>query len=136
MLISVSPVSALAQQTSELSEALNTSMKKLSTGLRINAENSSGQGVSYDMSMRLSGQLGTRGVVVHISSESQSNFASAIANQQAGSAEMAAARSRMMSDDAARATANSAGARIQQQGGAGMSAQANVLPEQVLALLR
>jgi flagellin len=63
-------------------------------------------------------------------------FSFAISNLQIGSENQAAARSRIMDADFASETANLSRANILQQAGNAMVAQANQLPQQVMALLR
>ena len=66
----------------------------------------------------------------------QSRFDAIIANLQQAVENQAAARSRIMDADFASETANLSRAQILQQAGNAMVAQANQLPQQVLALLR
>jgi len=66
----------------------------------------------------------------------QSRFDSVISNLQIAVENQAAARSRIMDADFAAETANLSRAQILQQAGSAMVAQANQLPNQVLALLR
>ena len=63
-------------------------------------------------------------------------FSFAISNLQIGSENQTAARSRIMDADFAAETANLSRANILQQAGNAMVAQANQLPQQVMALLR
>jgi flagellin len=63
-------------------------------------------------------------------------FSFAISNLQIGSENQAAARSRIMDADFAAETANLSRAQILQQAGTAMVAQANQLPQGVMALLR
>jgi flagellin len=63
-------------------------------------------------------------------------FSLAISNLQIGSENQAAARSRIVDADFATETANLSRAQILQQAGTAMVAQANQLPQQVMALLR
>jgi flagellin len=63
-------------------------------------------------------------------------FSFAISNLQIGSENQSAARSRIMDADFAAETANLSRAQILQQAGNAMVAQANQLPQQVMALLR
>ncbi len=63
-------------------------------------------------------------------------FSFAISNLQIGAENQTAARSRIMDADFAAETANLSRANILQQAGNAMVAQANQLPQQVLALLR
>jgi flagellin len=65
-----------------------------------------------------------------------SRFSLAIQNLQITGENMAAARGRIMDADFAAETANLSRAQILQQAGSAMVAQANQLPNQVLALLR
>ncbi|MFZ2649251.1 MAG: flagellin [Burkholderiaceae bacterium] len=65
-----------------------------------------------------------------------SRFSFAIANLQITGENQAAARGRIMDADFAAETANLSRAQIMQQAGSAMVAQANQLPNQVLALLR
>ena len=65
-----------------------------------------------------------------------SRFSMAIQNLQISSENQAAARGRIMDADFAAETANLSRAQILQQAGSAMVAQANQLPNQVLALLR
>jgi flagellin len=67
---------------------------------------------------------------------SQSRFDSAITNLQISVENQSAARSRIMDTDFAAETANLSRSQILQQAGNAMVAQANQLPQQVLALLR
>ena len=66
----------------------------------------------------------------------QSRFEAVIANLQISVENQSAARSRIMDADFATETANLSRAQILQQAGNAMIAQANQLPQQVLALLR
>jgi flagellin len=66
----------------------------------------------------------------------QNRFENVIATLQVSSENQAAARSRIMDADYATETANLSRASILQQAGNTMVAQANQLPQQVLALLR
>jgi flagellin len=66
----------------------------------------------------------------------QSRFDSVIANLQVGVENQTAARSRIMDADYAVETASLSRAQILQQAGNAMLAQANQLPQQVLALLQ
>ena len=66
----------------------------------------------------------------------QSRFDSIISNLQVGVENQSAARSRIMDADFAAETANMSRAQVLQQAGTAMVAQANQLPQQVLALLR
>jgi flagellin len=66
----------------------------------------------------------------------QNRFENVIANLAVSSENQAAARSRIMDADYASETANLSRASILQQAGNAMVAQANQLPQQVLALLR
>jgi len=63
-------------------------------------------------------------------------FSFTISNLQIGSENQSAARSRIMDADFAAETANLSRANILQQAGNAMVAQANQLPQQVMALLR
>ena len=65
-----------------------------------------------------------------------SRFSLAISNLQITGENQAAARSRIVDADFAAETANLSRAQIMQQAGSAMVAQANQLPNQVLALLR
>jgi flagellin len=65
-----------------------------------------------------------------------SRFSMAIQNLQITGENMSAARGRIMDADFAAETANLSRAQILQQAGSAMVAQANQLPNQVLALLR
>jgi len=65
-----------------------------------------------------------------------SSFSMAIQNLQISGENQAAARGRIMDADFAAETANLSRAQILQQAGSAMVAQANQLPNQVLALLR
>jgi len=67
---------------------------------------------------------------------SQNRFDSVVANLQVSVENQTAARSRIMDADFASETANMSRAQILQQAGVAMVAQANQLPQQVLALLR
>ncbi len=66
----------------------------------------------------------------------QSRFESTISNLQISSENMSAARGRIQDADFATETANLSRAQILQQAGTAMVAQANQLPQGVLALLR
>jgi flagellin len=66
----------------------------------------------------------------------QSRFENAVGNIQIQSENTSAARGRIMDADFAAETANLSRAQILQQAGTAMVAQANQLPQQVLALLR
>ena len=66
----------------------------------------------------------------------QSRFETAIGNLQVTSENLAASRSRILDADFAQETANLSRAQILQQAGTAMVAQANQLPQGVLALLR
>jgi flagellin len=66
----------------------------------------------------------------------QSRFENAVGNIDIQSENTAAARGRIMDADFAAETANLSRAQILQQAGTAMVAQANQLPQQVLALLR
>ncbi len=66
----------------------------------------------------------------------QSRFATAIANLQVTSENLTASRSRILDADFAQETAALSRAQILQQAGTAMVAQANQLPQGVLALLR
>jgi len=66
----------------------------------------------------------------------QSRFENAVGNIEIQSENTAAARGRIMDADFAAETANLSRAQILQQAGTAMVAQANQLPQQVLALLR
>jgi flagellin len=66
----------------------------------------------------------------------QSRFETAINNLQVTSENLAASRSRILDADFAQETANLSRAQILQQAGTAMVAQANQLPQGVLALLR
>ena len=74
-------------------------------------------------------QRGTFGAV-------QNRFDNVVANLMVASENQTAARSRIMDADYASETANLSRASILQQAGNAMIAQANQLPQQVLALLR
>ncbi len=65
-----------------------------------------------------------------------SRFSMAIQNLQITGENQSAARGRIMDADFAAETANLSRAQILQQAGSAMVAQANQLPNQVLALLR
>ncbi|HEY4957083.1 MAG TPA: flagellin [Caldimonas sp.] len=65
-----------------------------------------------------------------------SRFGFAIANLQVTNENQTAARGRIMDADFAQETANLSRAQVLQQAGTAMIAQANALPNQVLALLR
>jgi flagellin len=67
---------------------------------------------------------------------SQNRFENVVSNLMTASENQAAARSRIMDADYAMETANLSRANILQQAGNAMVAQANQLPQQVLALLR
>ena len=66
----------------------------------------------------------------------QNRFSNIVANLQVGVENQSAARSRIMDADYAVETSNLSRANILQQAGNAMVAQANQLPQQVLALLR
>ena len=66
----------------------------------------------------------------------QNRFENVVSNLMVGMENQAAARSRIMDADYASETANLSRASILQQAGNAMVAQANQLPQQVLALLR
>ena len=66
----------------------------------------------------------------------QNRFENVVANLQVATENQTAARSRIMDADYATETANLSRASILQQAGNAMVAQANQLPQQVLALLR
>ena len=66
----------------------------------------------------------------------QSRFETAINNLQVTSENLSASRSRILDADFAQETANLSRAQILQQAGTAMVAQANQLPQGVLALLR
>jgi flagellin len=66
----------------------------------------------------------------------QSRFENTIANLQASSENLSAARSRIRDADFASETANLSRNQVLQQAGTAMLAQANQLPQQVLQLLR
>ena len=66
----------------------------------------------------------------------QSRFENTIANLQSSSGNMSALRGRIQDADFAEETANLSRAQILQQAGTAMVAQANQLPQGVLALLR
>ncbi|HEX5784761.1 MAG TPA: flagellin [Burkholderiaceae bacterium] len=66
----------------------------------------------------------------------QSRFETTVANLQVSAENMSAARSRIQDADFASETANLSRAQILQQAGTAMVAQANQLPQGVLALLR
>jgi flagellin len=65
-----------------------------------------------------------------------SRFSFAISNLQVTGENQTAARGRIIDADFAAETANLSRAQIMQQAGSAMVAQANQLPNQVLALLR
>ena len=66
----------------------------------------------------------------------QNRFESTIANLQSVSENVSAARARIMDADFAAETANLTKAQVMQQAGVAMLAQANMLPQTVLALLQ
>jgi flagellin len=66
----------------------------------------------------------------------QSRFETSISNLQVTSENLSASRSRILDADFAAETANLSRAQILQQAGTAMVAQANQLPQGVLALLR
>jgi len=66
----------------------------------------------------------------------QSRFETTITNLQASSENLSASRSRILDADFAAETANLTRGQILQQAGTAMLAQANALPQGVLALLR
>jgi flagellin len=77
----------------------------------------------------INSQRGTFGAV-------QNRFENVVATLMVGTENQNAARSRIMDADYAAETANLSRASILQQAGNAMVAQANQLPQQVLALLR
>jgi flagellin len=77
----------------------------------------------------INSQRGTFGAV-------QNRFENVVANLQVNSENQSAARSRIMDADYASETANLSRSQILQQAGNAMVAQANQLPQQVLALLK
>ena len=95
-----------ASQTS-----LNTTIQRLSSGLRVNSARAN---------------LGAI----------QSRFESAVSNIQIQAENTTSARSRIMDTDFAVETSNLTRSQILQQAGNAMLSQANQLPQQVLALLR
>jgi flagellin len=66
----------------------------------------------------------------------QSRFTSAVANLQTTAENLSASRSRIVDTDFAAETAALTRGQILQQAGIAMLAQANALPNQVMALLR
>ena len=66
----------------------------------------------------------------------QNRFEAVVSNLQVASENTASARSRIMDADFASETANLSRSQILQQAGTAMVAQANQLPQGVLALLR
>jgi flagellin len=66
----------------------------------------------------------------------QSRFESVVANLQTTAENLSASRSRIMDADFASETANLTKAQILQQSGIAMLAQANAIPQNVLALLQ
>ena len=66
----------------------------------------------------------------------QSRFESAVSSQLTTAENLSASRSRIMDADFAAETANLAKAQILQQSGIAMLAQANAIPQNVLALLQ
>ena len=66
----------------------------------------------------------------------QNRFASTVSNLQSSSENLSASRSRIQDADFAAETANLSRSQILQQAGTAMVAQANQLPQGVLALLR
>ena len=66
----------------------------------------------------------------------QSRFESAVSSQQTTSENLSASRARIQDADFAAETANLAKAQILQQSGIAMLAQANAIPQNVLALLQ
>jgi flagellin len=66
----------------------------------------------------------------------QSRFDNTIANLQSASENLSAARSRIRDADFAQETANLTRGQILQQAGVAIVAQANALPQNVLALLK
>jgi flagellin len=66
----------------------------------------------------------------------QNRFASVVANLQTTSENLSAARGRIVDADFAKETSNLSRAQILQQAGTAMVAQANQIPQGVLALLR
>jgi flagellin len=66
----------------------------------------------------------------------QSRFESVVANLQTTSENLSASRSRILDADFAAETANLTKAQILQQSGIAMLAQANAIPQNVLALLQ
>lgn len=66
----------------------------------------------------------------------QNRFSSVVANLQTASENLSASRSRIMDADFAAETAQMTKAQILQQSGIAMLAQANSVPQNVLALLQ
>jgi flagellin len=66
----------------------------------------------------------------------QNRFTSTIANLQTATTNLTASRSRIQDADFASETTNLSRSQVLQQAGTAMLAQANALPNQVLALLR
>jgi flagellin len=66
----------------------------------------------------------------------QNRFESTVSNLQTSSENLSASRSRIQDADFAQETANLSRSQILQQAGTAMVAQANQLPQGVLALLR
>jgi flagellin len=145
--------------------SLATSMQRLSSGLRINSakDDAAGLAISSRMTAQVrgvdqaarnandgislaqvaEGALGTvDGALAAISGQRaqfgalQSRFETTIASLQTTSENLSASRSRIMDADFAMETANLSRTQILQQAGTAMVAQANQLPQGVLALLR
>jgi flagellin len=66
----------------------------------------------------------------------QNRFESVISNLRVAAENQSASRGRIMDADFAQETANLSRAQVLQQAGVAMVAQANALPQNVLALLR
>jgi flagellin len=66
----------------------------------------------------------------------QARFSSTVANLQTTSENLSASRSRIQDTDFAQETANLSRSQILQEAGTAMVAQANQLPQGILALLR
>lgn len=66
----------------------------------------------------------------------QNRFQSVVTNLQTSSENLSASRSRILDTDFAAETANLTRSQILQQAGTAMLAQANALPQNVLALLK
>ena len=119
--------SALAMTATELTGAYNASTSALDT------TTPSGNAANIDiLDKALTAINSTRATLGAV----QSRFTNTINFLQAGAENQAAAKGRIMDADFASETANLSRAQILQQAGTAMIAQANQLPQGVLALLR